>query len=39
MAHVDHVDQAGAQEIVLFLGARTVLHHGFQICKVFKEII
>lgn len=39
VAHVDHVHQSRAEEIVLFLGARTVLHRGIQICKVPTEII
>lgn len=34
--HVEHVDQKGMQEIVLFLGAPRALHRGIQICNVPK---
>jgi hypothetical protein len=33
MPPIDHVDQTGAQEIVLFLGARVVLHGQNQNCR------
>lgn len=36
---VAHVDQARTEEIVLFLRALTVIHHGFQICRLFDEVI
>ncbi|MGY9049919.1 MAG: hypothetical protein ACKVKF_23485, partial [Rhodobacterales bacterium] len=33
-AHVDHVDQSGAEEVILFLRTRTVLHGRIQTAEI-----